>query len=58
LENDWIERVGEEPEPDETGHPRKVYRLTERGEQIIGMEKKRLRALLSLVQTRTVGEEK
>ena len=58
LENGWIERVGEDPEPDDGGRPRKVYSLTERGEFIIGLEKKRLRALLTLVQTRTVGEEK
>jgi DNA-binding PadR family transcriptional regulator len=58
LEDGWIERVGEDPEPDDVGRPRKVYALTERGEFIIGVEKKRLRALLALVQTRTVGEEK
>jgi len=58
LEDGWIERVGEDPDPDDGGRPRKVYSLTERGEFIIGMEKKRLRALLTLVQTRTVGEEK
>ena len=58
LEDGWIERVGEDPDPDDGGHPRKIYSLTERGEFIIGLEKKRLRALLTLVQTRTVGEEK
>ena len=58
LEDGWIQRVGEDPDPDDGGRPRKVYSLTERGEFIIGMEKKRLRALLTLVQTRTVGEEK
>ena len=58
LEDGWIERVGEGPDPDDGGRPRKVYTLTERGELIIGVEKKRLRALLALVQTRTVGEEK
>jgi DNA-binding PadR family transcriptional regulator len=57
LEDGWIERVGEDPEPDEGGRPRKVYTLTERGTFIIGLEKKRLKALLALVQTRTVGEE-
>jgi DNA-binding PadR family transcriptional regulator len=57
LEDGWIERVGEDPEPDDTGRPRKVYTLTERGESIIGLEKKRLRALLALVQTRTAREE-
>jgi DNA-binding PadR family transcriptional regulator len=58
LEDGWIERVGEDPDPDDGGRPRKVYTLTERGEFIIGVEKKRLRTLLTLVQTRTVGEEK
>lgn len=58
LEDGWIERVGEDPEPDEGGRPRKVYSLTERGEFIIGAEKKRLQSVLALVQTRTVGEEK
>jgi DNA-binding PadR family transcriptional regulator len=57
LEDGWIERVGEDPEPDEGGRPRKVYTLTGRGQRIIGLEKKRLQSLLALVQTRTVGEE-
>jgi DNA-binding PadR family transcriptional regulator len=57
LEDGWIERVGEDPDPDEGGRPRKVYTLTERGQRIIGLEKKRLRTLLALVQNRTVGEE-
>jgi DNA-binding PadR family transcriptional regulator len=58
LVDGWIERVGEDPKLDDGGRPRKVYSLTERGESIIGLEKKRLRALLTLVQRRTVGEEK
>jgi DNA-binding PadR family transcriptional regulator len=57
LEDGWIERVGEDPDPDDGGRPRKVYTLTERGEFIIGLEKQRLRTLLALVQARTVGEE-
>jgi len=57
LEDGWIERVGEDPEPDDGGRPRKIYTLTERGHSIIGAEKERLRVLLTLVQTRTVGEE-
>ena len=55
LEGGWIERVGEDPEPDDAGRPRKVYTLTERGQRVLGAEKKRLRALLALVQARTVG---
>jgi DNA-binding PadR family transcriptional regulator len=58
LEDGWIERVGEDPEPDASGRPRKVYTLTERGQRILRTEKKRLQSLLALVQTRTVGEEK
>lgn len=58
LEDGWIERVGKDPDPDDGGRPRKVYALTERGESILGLEKKRLRTLLALVQKRTVGEEK
>lgn len=58
LEDGWIERVGKDPNPDDGGRPRKVYALTERGESILGLEKKRLRTLLALVQKRTVGEEK
>ena len=57
LEDGWIERVGEDPEQEEGGRPRKVYALTKRGEIIIGLEKKRLRTLLTLVQNRTIGEE-
>jgi DNA-binding PadR family transcriptional regulator len=57
LEDGWIERVGEDPDPDDGDRPRKVYTLTERGKFIIGMEKERLQALLTLVQARTVGEE-
>ena len=58
LEDGWIERVGEAPDPDESGRPRKIYSLTERGRSILGMERKRLQALLTLVQSRTVGVEK
>ena len=58
LEDGWIERVGEDPEPDEGGRPRKIYTLTERGQRILGAEKERLRALLALVRAQTVGEEK
>ena len=58
LENGWIERVEEDPEPDEAGHPRKTYALTERGRRILAAEKMRLRSLLAMVQKQTVGEEK
>jgi len=58
LENGWIERVGEVPERDEAGRPRKTYALTERGQRLLAAEKTRLRALLAVVQKQTVGEEK
>jgi DNA-binding PadR family transcriptional regulator len=58
LENGWIERVGEDPEPDEAGRPRKIYTLTECGRRLLAAEKARLRSLLAMVQKRTVGEEK
>jgi len=57
LEDGWIERVGEEPEPDESGRPRKIYALTERGQRILSAEKTRLRALLAMVQKQTAGKE-
>jgi DNA-binding PadR family transcriptional regulator len=56
LEDGWIERVGEEPEPDEAGRPRKTYALTERGQRILAAEKTRLRSLLAIVQKQTVGK--
>ncbi len=31
LEDGWIERAGEDPDPDETGRPRKSYQLTDLG---------------------------
>ena len=57
LENGWIERVGEAPEPDEDGRPRKTYALTERGRRILAAERTRLRSLLAMVQKQTVGKE-
>ena len=58
LENGWIERVGEDPEPDEAGRPRKTYALTERGRRLLAAEKARLLSLLAMVQKRTAGEGK
>ena len=57
LENGWIERVGEDPEPDDAGRPRKTYALTERGRRILAAEKTRLRSLLAMVQKQTAGKE-
>ncbi len=56
LEDGWIERVGEDPEPDEAGRPRKTYALTERGQRILSAEKTRLHSLLAIVQKQTAGE--
>jgi DNA-binding PadR family transcriptional regulator len=57
LEDGWIERVGEGPEPDDSGRPRKTYALTERGQRILAAEKLRLRSLLAVAQKQTAGEE-
>ncbi|MBI4731552.1 MAG: helix-turn-helix transcriptional regulator [Chloroflexi bacterium] len=57
LEDDWIARVGEDPEPDDSGRPRKTYALTERGQRILAAEKVRLCSLLAVVQKQTAGEE-
>jgi DNA-binding PadR family transcriptional regulator len=56
LEDGWIERVGEDPEPDDSGRPRKVYALTERGQSILSAEKKRLASMLAVIQRQTAGE--
>lgn len=57
LEDGWIERVGMDPEPDDSGRPRKTYALTERGQRILAAEKLRLRSLLAVVQKQTAGEK-
>ncbi len=56
LEQGWIERV-EDPDTNETGRPRKVYRLTDLGRRILNAEVVRLRALVTAAQLRTVGEQ-
>jgi DNA-binding PadR family transcriptional regulator len=55
LEAGWIERAGEDPEPDETGRPRKVYALTALGRRILEAETKRLESLVMAAQLRSVG---
>ncbi len=57
LEIGWIERAGEDPEPDESGRPRKVYRLTMMGRRILEAETERLRSLVQAAQIRSVGGE-
>jgi DNA-binding PadR family transcriptional regulator len=55
LEAGWIERAGEDPEPDETGRPRKVYTLTGLGRGILEAETRRLQSLVMAAQLRSVG---
>ncbi|MGB8212285.1 MAG: helix-turn-helix transcriptional regulator [Anaerolineales bacterium] len=57
LEDGWIERAGEEPDPDETGRPRKVYALTGLGRRILAAETRRLQSLVAAAQLRSTGEE-
>jgi len=55
LEQGWIERV-EDSDSNETGRPRKVYRLTDLGRRILSAEVARLRTLVTAAQLRTVEE--
>ena len=55
LEDGWIERVGEDPEPDDSGRPRKTYALTELGRRILSAERLRLTALLAVLRKQTAG---
>ena len=57
LGDGWIERVGDVPEHDESGRPRKVYALTELGRRNLATERVRLKMLLAVIQEQTVGEE-
>jgi DNA-binding PadR family transcriptional regulator len=57
LDDGWIERVGEDPEPDEAGRPRKTYQLTELGRRTFRLEAERLQALVATVQLRAAGEQ-
>jgi DNA-binding PadR family transcriptional regulator len=56
LERGWIERV-EDLESNETGRPRKFYRLTNLGRRILGAEVARLRTLVTAAQLHTAGEQ-
>ena len=51
LEQGWIERV-ENAGTDDTGRPRKDYRLTELGLRILSAETDRLEALARIARTR------
>ncbi len=55
LKQNWIERV-DDPEPNETDRPRKVYKLTDLGGRILNAEVARLRALVTAAQMRVVEE--
>jgi DNA-binding PadR family transcriptional regulator len=58
LEDGWIERAGEEPDPEETGRPRKVYALTANGRRILAAETRRLQSLVVAASLRLAGEKR
>jgi DNA-binding PadR family transcriptional regulator len=55
LEQEWIERVAME-EQDETGRPRKQYKLTHTGRSILFAETKRLHMLIQAANQRLPQE--
>ena len=55
LEQGWIKRV-DDPEPNDTARPRKVYLLTDLGRRILDAEVVRLRALVTAAQLRILQE--
>ena len=55
LEDDWIKRSGEDPEPDESGRPRKTYVLTDLGRRILNAETIRLQSLVTTAKARSLG---
>ncbi len=55
LERGWIERM-EDPDPNETDRPRKVYRLSNLGGRILDAEVARLRTLVTAARLRVVEE--
>ena len=56
LEQGWIERVEQQDAPDESGRPRKEYRLTHTGRKILSAETARLRGLLHAARQRLPQE--
>jgi DNA-binding PadR family transcriptional regulator len=56
LELEWIERVDDEAQ-DETGRPRKAYRLTRLGRRLLEAELGRLQALVKAAKLRAVRGE-
>ncbi len=57
LEDAWIKRSGEDPEPDESGRPRKTYILTDLGRRMLNAETMRLQSLVTTAKSRSVGEQ-
>jgi len=63
VEQGWIERFEEQlpptgdPVPDESGRPRKEYRLTGLGRRIFDADYARLQSLVAAVQLRSAGEQ-
>ena len=55
LEQGWIERA-ELEEQDETGHPRKLYKLTHKGQSNLFAETKRLQLLIKAANQRLPQE--
>lgn len=58
LEQDWIERVEDPEQSDETepsGRPRKAYTLTRIGRRILDAEVNRLQRLVTIARPHTVG---
>jgi DNA-binding PadR family transcriptional regulator len=59
LETDWIERVesAHDAQADETGRPRKDYRLTGLGRRIMNAEIERMEGLVYTARLRSSGEQ-
>ncbi len=57
LEQGWIERLELPDELDESGRPRKVYRLSAVGQAVLSAETERLRALVAAAARRSPGTQ-
>jgi DNA-binding PadR family transcriptional regulator len=55
VEQSWIERF-EGQLPDESGRPRKEYRLTDLGQRIFDAESTRLQSLVTAARLRSAGD--
>lgn len=56
LDDDLIERSGDDAELDETGRPRKTYMLTDLGRKLLASETVRLNSLVAVARLRGVGD--